>query len=332
MNTPKLLKVRDLSVSFRGVHGEVKAVRGVSYDIHEGEVLGIVGESGSGKSAGAYSIMGLLRGSGHVTGGTIEFRNENILEYNRNQWDMLRGKHIGVIFQNPMACLDPMLPIGKQLREAAMCHSVLSKQTSTDLAIQMLGRVGIGDPARIMRQYPSSLSGGMCQRIMIAMALIQQPELLIADEPTTSLDVTVQAQIMRLLEDVRKERNMSILFITHDMALVAEICDTVCVMYAGQIVEKGPVNDLFDTPTHPYTIGLMRSIPNIDMDTKGQMISIEGVPVNMSGLPEGCAFHPRCSSCTEICRKTAPDTIQFGKNRSVACWLAEKEAKSRGKV
>ncbi len=327
MDRQVILKVNDLHVSFSGAHGEVKAVRGVSYELHEGEVLGIVGESGSGKSASAYSIMGLLRGTGRVTGGSIEYRGTNILENSRTQWEALRGKRIGMIFQNPMACLDPMMTVGKQLREAARCHSDISKAEADEMAKQLLLKVGIGEPDRVMKQYASGLSGGMCQRVMIAMALIQKPEILIADEPTTALDVTVQAQIIRLIDDIRRENNMAVLFITHDMGIVAEICDTVCVMYAGKIVEKGSVYDMFDSSRHPYTAGLMRAIPNIEMDTQGPMISIEGVPVNMSGLPAGCAFHPRCSKCMDICREKEPPVIPMHNGGMISCWLADKEVK-----
>jgi oligopeptide transport system ATP-binding protein len=330
MSTPVLLKIRDLHVCFDGAHGEVRAVRGISYDIHEREVVGIVGESGSGKSASAYAVMGLLRGTGRVTGGTVEFRGENVLDYKRESWDALRGKHIGMIFQNPMECLDPMISVGSQMREAAMSHSAMSRKTADERSKELLMRVGIGEPERVMRQYASALSGGMCQRIMIAMALIQEPELLIADEPTTSLDVTVQAQIMDLLEDIRKERNMAILFITHDMGLVAQICNTVCVMYAGKIVEKGTVFEIFGDPVHPYTSGLMKAIPNIEMDRKGKMMSIEGVPANVTGLPGGCAFHPRCAFCTDDCRRREPGPVSFGEGRYAACYLAEKEAKTGG--
>ncbi len=212
-----------------------------------------------------------------------------------------------------------------------MCHTDMSKKTADERSKEMLLRVGIGEPERVMRQYASSLSGGMCQRVMIAMALIQEPELLIADEPTTSLDVTVQAQIMNLLEDIRKERNMAILFITHDMGLVAQICNTVCVMYAGKIVEEGSVFEIFGDPAHPYTSGLMKAIPNIEMDKKGKMTSIEGVPANMSGLPGGCAFHPRCASCMDVCRREEPGPALLGEGRCVACWLAEKEAEIGGR-
>jgi len=318
MSTP-LLRVSDLHVTFNGANGPVQAVRGVSYDIHPGEIFGIVGESGSGKSAGAYSIMGLLRGSGRVTGGRIEFQGENVLEYSKSQWAALRGSRIGMIFQSPMSCLDPMMSVGKQLREAAICHSTMSKAEAMEQSRSLLLRVGIGEPDRVLKQYPSGLSGGMCQRIMIAMALIQHPQLLIADEPTTALDVTVQAQIMALLDSIRKETGMSILFITHDMGLVAEICDRVCVMYAGRVAEIGTVYEIFDRPRHPYTAGLMNAIPGTDPTYKGKLISIEGVPVNMSGLPGGCAFNPRCKYCEEGCTQAQPPMRELGNGHLVAC-------------
>lgn len=320
-----LLEVRNLHVSFRGARGRVEAVRGVSYDIREGEVLGIVGESGSGKSAQAYSVMGLLRGTGRVTDGNVYFRGEDILKYERYQWEALRGNAIGMIFQDPVACLDPMMPVYRQLREAAMCHSEISRRAADELCMQMLNMVGVDDTKRVLRQFPSGLSGGMCQRIMIAMALLQEPQILIADEPTTSLDVMMQAQIILMLKQLCRERNMAVMFITHDMGLVAEICDTVCVMYAGRIVEKGPVLDIFDSPAHPYTAGLMRATPNLGVDEKGPMHSIDGVPVSMSGLPPGCAFHPRCRHCKDICREKEPDEIEFTHGRSAACWMVGKE-------
>ncbi|MBR2520771.1 MAG: ABC transporter ATP-binding protein [Oscillospiraceae bacterium] len=319
MNAP-LLSVKDLQVTFRGDSGIVNAVRGVSFDIHDGEILGVVGESGSGKSATAYSIMGLLNSSGRVVGGAVEYRGENILGSPRSRWDELRGRRIGMIFQNPMACLDPMITVGKQLREAAQCHSGMSKAEADAAALSLLAKVGVADADRIVRQYSSALSGGMCQRVMIAMALIQKPELLIADEPTTSLDVTVQAQIIQLLDSLRKENNMAILFITHDMGLVAEICDSVCVMYAGRAVERGSVYDVFDSPAHPYTAGLMKAIPSVEAGTRSRLVSIEGVPVNLSGLPGGCPFHPRCTFCEEKCTRVPPDTVTVGEGHTCGCW------------
>ncbi|MEG1072834.1 MAG: ABC transporter ATP-binding protein, partial [Oscillospiraceae bacterium] len=257
-----LLEVKDLHVSFFTPAGEVKAVGGIDYELKHGEVMGIVGESGSGKSVEAYSIIGLLQSPGKVTGGTITFNGEDVLSKNKDEMTAFRGSKVAMIFQNPMTCLNPVYTIGNQLMEALRAHRKdIKKDAAAKRAIEMLELVGINNADKRMKQYPHELSGGMRQRVMIAMGLICDPELLIADEPTTALDVTIQAQILELMKALQKKTKMGIVFITHNLGVVAEICDRVSVMYAGKIVEQGPVNDIFYKPAHPYTLGLLRSMP-----------------------------------------------------------------------
>ena len=331
MNEDKkvLLEVKDLKVSFYTPAGEVKAVDGISYSLGYHEVIGIVGESGSGKSVEAYSIMGLLQEPGKVIGGSIIFDGENVLEYDEEQRREFRGNKVSMIFQNPMTCMNPVYTIGNQLTEALRCHNKdISKEEAMERAIEMLRLVGIANPEKRVKQYPHEHSGGMRQRVMIAMALICNPMLLIADEPTTALDVTIQAQILDLMKSIQEKTNMSIIFITHNLGAVAEICDQVAVMYAGHIVEKGSVNDIFYNPQHPYTIGLLKSMPRVDEITRERLIPIEGTPVDLLDPPKGCSFGPRCSSCMKICLDTPPPMMEVGDNGHVAaCWLTVKALK-----
>lgn len=317
-----LIEVKDLKVSFFTPAGEVKAVGGISYELGYGEVMGIVGESGSGKSVEAYTIMGLLASPGKVVGGDITFEGEHILEYDKKQMEDFRGNKVSMIFQNPMTCLNPVYTIGNQLTEALLCHSKeISKDEAKARAIEMLKLVGINNPEKRMKQYPHELSGGMRQRVMIAMGLICNPKLLIADEPTTALDVTIQAQIIELMKDLQKKINMSIIFITHNLGVVAEICDKVSVMYAGKIVEQGKVNDIFYSPSHPYTKGLLRSMPRVDESVYERLIPIEGSPVDMLNPPEGCGFGARCEHCMKICLRKEPPTVDLGDGHVAKCWL-----------
>jgi oligopeptide/dipeptide ABC transporter, ATP-binding protein, C-terminal domain len=325
MENKKLLEVKDLKVSFFTPGGEVKAVGGITYDLDYGEVMGIVGESGSGKSVEAYSIMGLLQSPGKVVGGSIKFEGENILEYDKKRMTQFRGNDIGIIFQNPMTSLNPVYTIGNQLVEALTAHSDISKKDAKQKAMEMLSLVGITDVKRRMKQYPHEFSGGMRQRVMIAMGLICDPKVLIADEPTTALDVTIQAQILELMKDLQKKTNMAIIFITHNLGVVAEICDKVSVMYAGHIVEQGPVDEIFYNPKHPYTVGLLKSMPNIDAEAYERLIPIEGTPVDMLNPPAGCPFAPRCEHCMKICLQKDPDYYQVSEKHVSACWLLEKE-------
>lgn len=326
----KLLEVKDLKVSFFTPAGEVKAVGGISYDLDYGEVMGIVGESGSGKSVEAYTIMGLLASPGKVVGGEILFEGEKLLEYDQKKMESFRGSQASMIFQNPMTCLNPVYTIGNQLTEALRCHQKMAGSEAQAKAIEMLTLVGINNPEKRMKQYPHELSGGMRQRVMIAMGLICNPKLLIADEPTTALDVTIQAQIIELMKDLQEKTGMAIIFITHNLGVVAEICDRVSVMYAGKIVEQGNVNDLFYKPAHPYTNGLLRSMPRVDAMEHEKLIPIEGTPVDMLNPPEGCGFASRCEHCMKLCLRAEPPTVDLGNGHKASCWLLalkEKEEK-----
>jgi len=338
MEENKLLEIKDLKVSFFTPAGEVKAVDGISYSLHENEVMGIVGESGSGKSVEAYSIIGLLQDPGRVVGGSITFDGENVLSYDKDQMRQFRGNKVSMIFQNPMTCLNPVYTIGNQLEEALTCHNKeISHKEARDRAIEMLTLVGISNAEKRITQYPHEFSGGMRQRAMIAMALICSPKLLIADEPTTALDVTIQAQILELMKSIQKKTGMSIVFITHNLGVVAEMCDRVSVMYAGHIVEQGDVNDIFYHPQHPYTKGLLRSMPRVDELKHERLIPIDGTPVDLLNPPKGCSFGPRCSSCMKVCLGKRPPMMNVGENgHTSACWLhvqemkKEEEAKDNG--
>ena len=317
-----LLEVKDLKVSFFTPAGEVKAVDGISYSLGYNEVMGIVGESGSGKSVEAYSIIGLLQSPGRVTGGSILFEGENVLEYDAEKMRQFRGNKASMIFQNPMTCLNPVYTIGDQLMEALTCHDkTISKTQARARAIQMLELVGINNAVKRVDQYPHEFSGGMRQRAMIAMALICEPKLLIADEPTTALDVTIQAQILELMKDLQKKENTSIIFITHNLGVVAEICDRVSVMYAGRIVEQGLVQDIFYRPQHPYTKGLIASTPRLDEEDQERLVPIEGTPIDLLNPPSGCNFGPRCKNCMKICLREKPPYAQVGEGHISACWL-----------
>ena len=324
-----LLEVNDLKVSFYTPVGEVKAVDGISYRLKEHEVMGIVGESGSGKSVEAYSIIGLLQNPGKVIGGSIFFEGENVLDYDDEKMRQFRGNKVSMIFQNPMTCLNPVYTVGDQLTEALTCHNKeIGKAEARERAIEMLKLVGINNADKRMDQYPHEFSGGMRQRAMIAMALICSPKLRIADEPTTALDVTIQAQILELMKDIQRKTGMAIIFITHNLGVVAEICDRVSVMYAGHIVEQGSVHDIFYRPAHPYTRGLLRSMPRVDELEHERLIPIDGTPVDLLNPPAGCAFGPRCESCMKICLNRQPPIIKVGEDGHLsACWLQVKEMK-----
>ena len=317
-----LLEVKDLKVSFFTPAGEVKAVDGISYNLGYNEVMGIVGESGSGKSVEAYSIIGLLQKPGKVVGGSITFDGQDLLSYDEEQMRNVRGKDISMIFQNPMTCLNPVYTIGNQLMEALQCHDdKITKEEAWKRAVHMLELVGINNAEKRMTQYPHEHSGGMRQRAMIAMALISEPKLLIADEPTTALDVTIQAQILDVMKDIQKRVNTSIIFITHNLGVVAEVCDKVSVMYAGKIVEQGDVNDIFYDPQHPYTKALLASMPRLDEDGHERLIPIEGTPIDLLDPPQGCNFGPRCKECRKICLTKKPPYADLGNGHISACWL-----------
>ena len=321
-----LLEVNDLHVSFFTPAGEVKAVGGISYRVDYGEVMGIVGESGSGKSVEAYSIIGLLQSPGKVTGGSITFEGEDVLGFSKRRMTDFRGNKVAMIFQNPMTCLNPVYTIGNQLIEALKAHDKsISKADAAKRAMEMLDLVGINNVEKRMKQYPHEFSGGMRQRVMIAMGLICHPKLLIADEPTTALDVTIQAQILELMKDLQRKTHMGIIFITHNLGVVAEVCDKVSVMYAGRMVEQGPVDDIFYQPGHPYTVGLLRSMPRVDAESHERLIPIEGTPVDMLNPPEGCPFAPRCEHAMKICLKKMPPYVELGEGHRSACWLRVQE-------
>lgn len=330
MEDKKLLEIKDLKISFFTPAGEVKAVGGISYDLNYGEVMGIVGESGSGKSVEAYSIMGLLQSPGEVVGGSIVFAGEDVLAKSDKEMQEFRGNSVSMIFQNPMTCLNPVYTIGNQLIEAVRVHEKVSKAEAKARAIEMLSLVGINNPEKRMDQYPHEFSGGMRQRVMIAMGLICNPKMLIADEPTTALDVTIQAQIIELMKEIQKKTQMAIIFITHNLGVVAEICDKVSVMYAGKIVEQGDVKDIFYKPKHPYTVGLLNSMPRVDAEEYERLIPIEGTPVDMLNPPEGCPFGPRCQHCMKICLRAEPPLVDLGDGHTATCWLLTEAMKERG--
>ena len=323
----KLLEVKNLHVSFFTPAGEVKAVNGISYDVDYDEVMGIVGESGSGKSVEAYSIIGLLQSPGKVMEGSITLEGEDMLAKTPAEMIEYRGSQVAMIFQNPMTCLNPVYTIGNQLTEALRAHDKgISKEDADKRAMEMLEQVGINNVEKRMKQYPHELSGGMRQRVMIAMGLICHPKLLIADEPTTALDVTIQAQILELMKELQKKNHMGIIFITHNLGVVAEVCDKVSVMYAGKMVEQGPVDDIFYEPGHPYTMGLLRSMPRVDAESYERLIPIEGSPVDMLNPPEGCPFAPRCEHAMKVCLQKMPPYVELGDNHRAACWLRVQDA------
>jgi len=322
----KLLEVENLKVSFFTPAGEVKAVGGISYSLDYGEVMGIVGESGSGKSVEAFALMGILDEPGKIIGGSVKFEDKNILDLSRKELEQIRGRSISMIFQNPMDSLNPVYTVGNQMVGVLRKHKPeLSLHQARERALEMLRLVGITNPERRLKQYPFELSGGMCQRVMIAMSLICEPRLLIADEPTTALDVTIQAQILELMKAVKERTHMAVIFITHNLAVITEICDKVSVMYGGYIVEQGSVDDIFYKPGHPYTKGLLRSMPRIDYDEAERLVPIEGTPINMLDPNPGCPFAPRCESCVRICVREMPIPVSLGEGHEACCWLLHKE-------
>lgn len=315
-----LLEVRDLRTSFFVPAGEVKAVDGVSFNLDKGKVLGIVGESGSGKSVTAYSILQILSHPGKIVGGSVKLDGEELVGASEEKMRSIRGNKISIIFQDPMTSLTPVYTIGNQLVEAIMLHTKRNHEQAVERAIEMLSLVGISEPERRIKQYPFELSGGMRQRVMIAMALACEPDILIADEPTTALDVTIQAQIIDLMLDLQKKLGMAIIMITHDLGVIAQICDEVIVMYGGKVVERGTANEIFYRARHEYTKGLLRSIPNIDNDEREKLIPIGGTPIDMLNLPKGCAFAPRCDKAMKICLKEHPKEYWVGHDHLSSCW------------
>lgn len=324
-NSDVLLDIKDLHVSFFTPAGEVKAVTSVTYTMEHGEVLGIVGESGSGKSVSAYSLMGIIADPGKIVSGSINFNGHEVEKMTEKEFRKMRGSEISIIFQDPMTSLNPVYTIGNQLTEMLRLHTDKTKKECEERAIELLGLVGMNEPEKRMKQYPHEFSGGMRQRVMIAMALACEPKLLIADEPTTALDVTIQAQILELMVELKKKINMSIIIITHDLGVVSDVCDRIAVMYAGKIVEIGKTDDIFYNPKHQYTVGLLKSIPKINEDTHERLIPIEGTPVDLLNLPAGCPFASRCDKCMKICLREMPPYTEVSEGHVSACWLIQKD-------
>ena len=323
-----LLEVKDLHTSFFTDAGEVRAVNGVSFSLDRGKVLGIVGESGSGKSVTAYSIMQILAGAGKIVSGSIVLDGQELVGAGEKVMKEVRGNKVSIIFQDPMTSLNPTYTIGHQLMEAITLHTNRNRKEAWDRAVEMLRLVNINEPEKRMKQYPFEQSGGMRQRIMIAMALACEPDILIADEPTTALDVTIQAQILDLMKDLQKELGMAIIMITHDLGVVAQLCDEVIVMYAGSICEQGTADEIFYNPKHEYTKGLMRSIPTADTaGTKLQPIS--GTPIDLLNMPKGCPFAPRCDNAMKICLRERCESMEINSDHRAACWMNVKEGGDR---
>jgi oligopeptide/dipeptide ABC transporter ATP-binding protein len=319
--TAPLLQVRDLHTRFFTDDGVVQAVNGVSFDLHEGESLGIVGESGCGKSMTALSIMGLVPEPGRVTGGEIRFRGDDLLRMRAEDVREIRGRDIAMIFQDPLSSLNPVLKNGFQIEEAILAHRDLPRRTTMQQAVALLKKVRVPAAEARARDYPFQLSGGMRQRTMIAMGLANEPAVLIADEPTTALDVTVQAQILELLRDLNRDMRAAIIMITHNLGVVAGLCSRVIVMYAGQIVEEGPVDQIFERPQHPYTWALLRSIPRVDALRHERLRSIEGLPPDLIQPPTGCRFHPRCPFRLDRCFRDEPPLEHVADGQRAACWV-----------
>lgn len=316
-----MLKVDGLKVSFFTYAGEVKAVDDISFEVNMGETFAIVGESGCGKSVTSLSIMRLLPKSGKIVSGSIFFNGEDLIKKSEQQMQAIRGKQIAMISQDPMTSLNPVMTIGYQIMEIILKHEKVSKADARKKALEMLKLVGIPDAENRLNCYPHQFSGGMRQRVMIAMALCCNPKLLIADEPTTALDVTIQAQIMELLKDLKSKVKTSIILITHDLGIVAGLANKVMVMYAGKIVEIADTEEIYYNPRHPYTWGLLNSVPRLDYKEKKRLVSIEGQPPDLLKPPSGCAFHPRCAYAMKICLKQQPELMDLGKGHKAACWL-----------
>ncbi len=320
----RLLELKTLKTSFYTHLGEVQAVRGIDYHLDRGEALGIVGESGSGKSVSSMSIMGLLQHPGKVKEGEVHFKGENLLNKNVRQMMDIRGNEIAMIFQDPMTSLNPVYTVGDQIIEVIRKHQKLSRKEARARAIEMLKMVGIPAPESRIDNYPHEFSGGMRQRAMIAIALACEPDLLIADEPTTALDVTIQAQILKLMKDLKEKINTSIILITHDLGVVADVCSRVIVMYGGLIMEEGDVKDIFYNPKHPYTVGLLKSVPNLEV--KERLVPIDGTPPDLLHPPKGCPFAARCEHTMNICLEEQPPYYSAREGHRAMCWLMDEEA------
>ncbi len=319
-----LVDIKNERLSFFTPAGEIKALNDVSIHLAEGEVLGIVGESGSGKSVTAYSLIGLTAYPGRLIGGSIVFDDHRIDELSEKEMLKLRGNDISIIFQDPMTSLNPVYTIGNQIREVILLHTNADAKEAQAQAIELLKLVGINEPERRLKQYPHELSGGMRQRVMIAIALACKPKLLIADEPTTALDVTIQAQILELMMQLKNKLGMAIIMITHDLGIVANMCEKIAVMYAGRIIEYGTTEEIFYHPKHEYTKGLLKSIPRLDAKEHERLVPIEGTPVDLLNPPKGCPFAPRCKNCMKICLREMPPVTNFGETHYALCFMNQK--------
>ena len=325
-----LVDINHERLSFFTPAGEVKALNDVSIHVKEGEVLGIVGESGSGKSVTAYSLMGLTAYPGKLIGGTLEFNGHKINEMTEKEMRKIRGNEVSIIFQDPMTSLNPVFTVGYQLEEAVLLHTDRTKKEAKERAIEMLTLVGVNEPEKRVNQYPHELSGGMRQRVMIAMALACEPDILIADEPTTALDVTIQAQILELMQSLQEKLGMAIIMVTHDLGVIASMCDEIIVMYGGRVCERGTADAIFYSPAHEYTKGLLRSIPT-KTNSKTRLVPIGGTPINMLNMPKGCAFCPRCDAAMKICLTEKPEEIWVGEDHLASCWMNIKNMMEEGK-
>ncbi len=328
--TELLLEVKDLEVAFKTYQGEVKAVRGVSFYLNKGEVLGIVGESGCGKSVTSSAIMRIVpEPTGLYKGGQVLFEGRDLLKITEKEMCHVRGKDISMVFQDSMSSLNPTMKVGKQIAESLRIHQGMSKKEAKKIAIKMLERVGISNPEKRVNQYPHEFSGGMRQRAMIAIALACKPKLLIADEPTTALDVTIQAQIIKLMNELRKELDTSIILITHDLGVVAEMCQRIVVMYGGQIIEEGSAEVIFKNPNHPYTKALLESVPRMEMSKERVLEPVQGTPPDLFDPPKGCGFYPRCKEAMKGCKNNCPELIEIGENHKSACFLNKVNHKTK---
>ncbi|MHC1786614.1 MAG: ABC transporter ATP-binding protein [Christensenellales bacterium] len=315
-----ILEVKDLHTSFPTDSGEVRAVNGINFRLDKGKVLGIVGESGSGKSVTAYSILRILDNPGRITQGEVLFHGENVVAYDKEKLRAFRGAKVSIIFQDPMTSLNPVYTVENQLVEAIRLHTPRSPQQARERALEMLQLVGVNEPQKRLKQYPHQLSGGMRQRVMIAMALACEPDILIADEPTTALDVTIQAQILELMMELKNKLGMSIIMITHDLGVIAEMCDEIIVMYAGRVCERGTAEEIFYQPRHEYTKGLLHSIPKITVG-KERLNPIAGSPIDLLNMPKGCAFASRCDKAMKVCLDTPPEEIRINADHIASCWM-----------
>ena len=324
-----LLDIKDLKVSFHTYAGEVQAVRGISFHVNPGECMAIVGESGSGKTVSSKAVLGLIaEPPGEIKKGSqILFEGKNILDFTEKEWRNFRGKEAAMIFQDPMTSLNPTMKVGKQIMESILLHNDVSKSEAKEQAIELLRKVNIPNPEDRLNQYPYEFSGGMRQRVVIAIALACNPKLMIADEPTTALDVTIQAQIMKLLKEIQEKNNTAIVMITHDLGVVAGMAEYITVMYAGCIVEQGRVEEIFDNPQHPYTYALLKAVPNMENENKSELQIIPGTPPDLIQPPKGCGFASRCKHCMAICKERAPEYTQVSESHKAACWLHHPMAK-----